>query len=265
MVSFKNSIVSACISLCLILFLSISCGQVSAQSADTVNVKKWNYLTDIYLMFPYMDGEIGIGNELILPVDANPGDIFSKLHMAAMLYFEARTDKWSITSDFVYMNLNQEVTPGTLLHSGTVTAKQFIWEPAGLYRIFSFLDVGVGGRLNYLQTSFDVRKNVLPAGTEEVTGNEHKTWFDPIIIARFTTDIKDKWLFQFRGDIGGFGVGSDFTWQLQAYAGYKFTKVFQLTAGYRILSIDYRTGEEPKEFIFNMNEFGPVVRLGFNF
>jgi len=249
--------------LCLIVFFFTCYNQVTAQ--DTARVKKWNFLADVYLMFPYMDGETGIGNNLILPVDANPGDIFSKLQMGAMVYLEAKTDKWTITSDLVYMNLNQEITPGIILYSGEVTAKQFIWEAAGFYRIFSFLEIGAGGRLNYVQTGIEARINVIPAGTEEVTGRHHKTWYDPVLITRLTTDIKDKWLFQFRGDLGGFGVGSDFTWQLQAYAGYRFTKVFQLTAGYRIISIDYISGEEPKEFIFNVDEFGPVIRLGFNF
>jgi hypothetical protein len=212
-----------------------------------------------------MDGETGIGNLITVPVHASPGDIFSKLKFAGMLYFEAHNNKWAITSDMVYMSLNQEVAPGTLLHSGNVTAKQFVWEPAGLYRIASFLELGVGGRLNNLQTEVDVRRNVFPAGTEEVAGNGSKTWIDPILIARLSADIKDKWLFQLRGDIGGFGLGSDFTWQLQAYAGYRFSKVFQLAAGYRILSIDYDNGTGAEQFIFNVDEFGPALRFGFNF
>jgi hypothetical protein len=207
----------------------------------------------------------GIGNLITVPVDANPGDIFSKLKFAGMLYLEAHSSKWAITSDIVYMNLNQEVTHSTLLHSGTVSAEQFVWETAGFYRITSFLEAGVGGRLNNLQAAIDVRRNVLPAGTEEVTGSGSQTWFDPIIIARLSTDIKDKWIFQFRGDIGGFGVGSDLTWQLQAYAGYRFSRVFQLTAGYRVLSIDYEKGANEERFIYNVDTFGPVIRLGFNF
>ena len=185
--------------------------------------------------------------------------------MAAMIYVEAKTDKWAITSDLVYMKLNQEVTPGTLIHSGDVTAKEFIWEPAGLYRIVPFLEVGMGGRLTSLSTDIDVRRNVFPPGTEEVTASGSKTWFDPIIITRLSTKIKHKWLFQFRGDIGGFGIGSDLTWQLQAYAGYRFGKIFQLTAGYRILSIDYDKGADTERFIYNIDTFGPVIRFGFNF
>jgi hypothetical protein len=232
---------------------------------EPVKDKAWNFLADVYVMFPYMDGETGIGNSLTVPIDANPGDIFSKLKMAAMLYLEARTDKWAIASDLVYMNLNQEVTPGTLLHSGTVTAKQLVWEVAGLYRVFPFLEVGAGGRLNNLNTEIDVRRNVFPAGTEEYYGTQSATWFDPILITRLSTDIRNKWLFQFRGDAGGFGLGSDFTWQMQAYAGYRFRNVFQLTAGYRVLFTDYHKGADANQFVFNVKEFGPVIRFGFNF
>jgi hypothetical protein len=249
--------------LCSIMLLFSVFNQVSAQTAAPE--KKWNFLTDIYLMFPYMDGETGTGDLLSVPVDANPGDIFSKLKMAAMLYIEAKTDKWAITSDLVYMNLNQEVTPGTLLNSGDVKAKEFIWEPAGLYRIIPFWEVGLGGRLTSLSTDIDARRNVFPAGTEEVTASGSKTWMDPIIITRLSAEIKQKWLFQFRSDIGGFGIGSELTWQLQAYAGYRFGKVFQLTGGYRYLSVDYDKGADTERFVFNMASFGPVIRFGFNF
>jgi hypothetical protein len=246
-------------------FLLLFIGYQPLTAQSPVPVKKWNFLTDVYLMFPYIDGETGIGESLILPVEANPGDIFSKLKMGAMLYLEAQTDKWAVTSDLVYMNLKQDVTPGTIVSSGNVNAKQLIWEAAGLYRIAPFLEAGVGGRLNYLETGIDVWRNVIPSGTEEVTGVKSKTWFDPVVIARLTTDINDKWLFQFRGDIGGFGVGSALTWQLHASAGYRFSKLFQMSLGYRILSTDYKAGEEPAEFIFDVNEFGPEIRFGFNF
>jgi len=264
---FRTRIALICTSVYLGLLFFASVNPVSAQSADTT--KKWNFLVEPYLMFPYMDGETGIqtgiGENLVVPVDANPGDIFSKLKLGAMLYLEASTDKWAITSDFVYMKLKQDVTPGTLIESGDVTAKQMIWEAAGLYRVLPYLEVGAGGRLNAVETGLDVRRNVFPAGTEEITGSESATWFDPVIITRLTADIDDKWLFQFRGDVGGFGVGSELTWQLQGYAGYRFSKLFQLTAGYRIISTDYTKGEQPKQFLFDIDEFGPCLRFGFNF
>jgi hypothetical protein len=255
--------ISFYLSICLLLINFSSYNQVTAQTDSTD--KKWHYLSDVYLMFVNINGETGVGENLLVPIDADPGDIFSKLKVGAMLYLEAHTDKWAITSDFVFMNLNQEITPGKVFHEGDVTAKQLIWEAAGLYRIAPFIEVGAGARLNILQTEIEARRNVFPAGTEEVSGSHNATWIDPILITRLSADINDKWLFQFRGDIGGFGIGSDLTWQLQAYAGYRFTKVFQITAGYRVLSIDYDKPANTEEFIFNTKEFGPNIRLGFNF
>jgi hypothetical protein len=133
--------------------------------------------------------------------------------------------------------------------------------------VLSFWEIGAGARLNNIQTDIDVRRYVIGPGnpTEEVSESASKTWVDPIIITRLSADIKDKWLFQLRGDVGGFGVGSDLAWQVQAYAGFRFTKLFQLTAGYRILSIDYDKGEDSERFTYNVDTFGPVIRFGFNF
>ena len=260
---FRKRVVFASAFLCWILLCCSCFTRLAAQ--DTTHVKKWNFLADVYLMFPYMNGETGIGQSLVLPIDANPGDIFSKLQMGGFLYLEAQTDKYALTSDLVYMDLTQDVSPGKILNSGEVNAKQFIWEFAGLYRLSSFLEIGIGGRLNYIQMEANALIHKIPSGTEEVSGRQSKTWLDPILIARFATDIKDKWLFQVRGDLGGFNIGSVYSWQLQGYAGYRFTKWFQLTAGYRILSTNYADGEAPKEFIFDVNESGPVIRLGFRF
>jgi hypothetical protein len=249
--------------LCLYLLTAFGgFGSVSAQTAAAEN--KWEFLTEVYLMFANINGDIGVGNSITVPVDADPADVFSKLQIGGMLYLEAGTGCWVITSDLLFMNLQQDITPDKFIHSGTVTLKQTIWELAGLYRILPFLEAGVGGRLNYLETDIAAQRIVFPAGTEALTGHLSKTFYDPILITRLTYDIENKWLFQLRGDLGGFGIGSDFTWQLQAYVGYRFATLFQLSVGYRIISIDYDKGENEERFIFDMNEFGPAIKLGFN-
>jgi hypothetical protein len=247
----------------LLLILLTSSENVSAQPADSA--KKWKVLTEIYLLFPYIKGDIGVGNYITVPVEGKPKDIFTNLTFGAMLNVEVHNNRWAFISDFLYANLNQDVTPTTLISSGTVSAKQIIWEPSGLYRLTSYLEAGVGGRLNFMESGFDIFRKTLPEGTEEIAESASKTWFDPILIARVSTSIKDKWLFNVKGDLGGFGLGSDFTWQVQAYAGYRFGKLFQLTAGYKILSIDYDRGTDTKRFIYNVDTSGPVVRFGFNF
>lgn len=92
-----------------------------------------------------------------------------------------------------------------------------------------------------------------------------ETWFDPMLIARIKSKSGEKFIYQFRGEIGGFDIGSDFAWQMQAYAGYQFSKLFQITGGYRIISLDYENGSGQNRFMYNIDTSGPVVRFGFNF
>ncbi len=95
------------------LLLFYSCiNSVSAQNTEPGN--RWNFLTEVYMLFPNMEGETGVGNTITVPVNANTGDIFNILKLGGMIYLEARTNKWAITSDFVFMNMEKEVTPTTL-------------------------------------------------------------------------------------------------------------------------------------------------------
>ena len=234
----------------------------AAQTEDSGNT--WGFLIEPYLLFPNMAGNIGLRNLPEADVEANPGDIFSKLHFGGMLYLEAHNDDWAVTSDLLYMNLKQDVTPGFLISSGNINAQQWAWEFAGLYRITPFLEAGIGGRLNIIQAGLDINRKEIGGDTRPINANMSETWFDPILLIRVTGDIKNKWLFQFRGDVGGFGLGSYYAYQAQGTAGYNFTRWFQLTAGYRILGMHYDKGTDENRFRYDMNIFGPMIKFGFN-
>ncbi len=248
--------------LAVILPVSVS-GQDSLVTGKSKS--KWYFLAEPYLMFPTMNGQTGIGNLPDITVDASPDDIFSNLQMGAMLNFEAHNDKWAIASDFIYMDLGQDVTPGQVVNSGTVNAKQFAWELAGLRKVTPWLEVGLGGILNSIQMTANINVNNIGGGTTNRNKEMTETWYDPMLIARIKRSEIKKFIYQFRGEIGGFGIGSDFAWQIQADAGYRFSKLFQVTGGYRIISLDYKTGSDDSRFLYDMDIFGPVIRFGFNF
>ena len=106
---FSFSKISKCIFILLAIFSfqNLFSQDSTSQSA---NSKKWHFLVEPYVMFPNMNGTAGVGNLPDVSVDANPGDIFSKLQMGAMLNLEASNSTWAIATDFIYMNLNQDVT-----------------------------------------------------------------------------------------------------------------------------------------------------------
>jgi hypothetical protein len=247
------------------LIIAFSFTTANAQEQASQQNSDWNFLLDVYVMFPNMSGTTAVGNLPEVEVDANPGDIFDKLHMGAMLYFEASHDRWAFSSDILYMNLTQGVKSGPIVQSGEVHAKQLAWELAAMRTLLPRLEAGLGLRINSLDVDLDIVHTTVGGGSATASRSAGETWVDPILIARFKSDPSSKFIYQIRGDIGGFGIGSDFAWQLQAYAGYRFSKLFQLTGGYRAIGMDYDKGNGNDRFMYNMDTFGPVVRFGFNF
>lgn len=222
--------------------------------------KKWSYLVEPYLMFPNMKGDLGVRNLPSVSVDANESDILGNLKFGAMVYVEANNGNWAIGNDIIYMKLEQGLEASRLIEGGTATMEEFAWELSGLKRINSFFEFGLGTRLMSVGSDLEVISD-----RETRTASISKTWVDPIIIARTKGTINDKWLWQVRGDIGGWGIGSQFTWQAQAYAGYQFSKVFQTTLGYRYIGVDYDKGDGEERFRYDIDTYGWVLRLGFNF
>src|SRR5215471_19121302 len=102
--------------LLLVLFIIGFHIESSAQNSKAVP-HKWHYLVEPYLMLANMEGTLGVGRLPDAKVDANIGDVLGHLKFGAMLYFEATSDKWAISSDLVYMKLGQDVTKGNTINS----------------------------------------------------------------------------------------------------------------------------------------------------
>ena len=66
-----------------------------------------------------------------------------------------------------------------------------------------------GFRYTYMRTELEVR------GGPTVDGSE--SWVDPLIGSRIGLELTDRWAIIGEGNFGGFGVGSDFTWNVQAF------------------------------------------------
>lgn len=249
----------------LTLVLSFIGMNVIAQDS-TKNKSKWKYFSEVYLMFPNMSGSTGIKDLPPVSVDASSNDIFSNINFGAMLYFEASNDKWAINTDLLYMALEKDVEPTALVNNGSVKVKQLGWEVAGLRKITPIFDAGAGLMLNSVKSEMNINVNNIGGGTNNRNATLSETWMNFLFVARVHNKEGSKFIYQLRGDIGGgLGATKNFAWQVQAYAGYRFSKLFQLTGGYRVIGLDYENGTGQDQFLFDMNIYGPVIRFGFNF
>jgi len=245
------------------LLLAALAGTAHAQDAPD---GRWHFLIEPYAMFPNMKGNTGIGNLPPVHVDQDPQDIFENLQFGAMLFLEARNENWAFSSDVLYMDLGADIEGGTLLDDGSVDVSQLGWELAALRRFSPWFELGLGATFNQLDAGvkLDVQ-NPLTSQTGRVSFGTTEEWIDPTIVARVTLPFGDQWFFQARANLGGFGVGSDLVWQLQADVGYRASNKWRFAFGYRVIDIDYDRGSGSDRFVYDIQTFGPVLRLGYSF
>jgi hypothetical protein len=167
-------------------------------------------------------------------VDVKFTDVIKDLDIAAMMAAEADKGRWSFLVDGYYAKLSDSIhTPiGTL----DVDVKEWTLQAGALYGVVksdaTAVDVGAGGRAMGMDVNLD------PSNVANDI-SKTKEWVDPIVMARIRQQFAEKWSGVLLGDIGGFGVSSDLTWQLTAAAGYALTDSASLLLGYRYLSCDY--------------------------
>jgi opacity protein-like surface antigen len=100
---------------------------------------------------------------------------------------------------------------------------------------------------------------LLPDGSRSISGTEN--WWDPVIGARVLVPLADAWTLVGYADIGGFGAGSDLTYQLLAGVNWQFSRSVAAKAGYRFLYQDYKNGG----FVWDMKASGFYLGAGFRF
>jgi hypothetical protein len=71
------------------------------------------------------------------------------------------------------------------------------------------------------------------------------------------------------GDVGGFGVGSQFSWQAVGTYSFEFAKtssaVWSGMIGYRALSVDFSKGSGTTRYEYDMIQHGPIMGLTMRF
>lgn len=116
------------------------------------------------------------------------------------------------------------------------------------------VDVLGGARAWWL----DGKVSVPAAGVSLAPG---KSFVDPIVAVRVNHRIADRWTLLGYLDVGGFGVGSDLTYQIAVTANYQMRDNLYLSGGYRHLYLDYSNGGTS----FKGAMSGPLVGVTWRF
>jgi len=93
------------------------------------------------------------------------------------------------------------------------------------------------------------------------TKSKDDFWFDPYVGLRTRYNFNKTYYTGVRGEIGGFGVGADLMWEVEAVLGINLTRSIFTEIGYRALGGNF----EENDFRFETVMHGPQITTGITF
>ena len=252
--------------------LGFAPGTIQAQTATAATGTGWTFDFTPYIWGVAMSGDVQSGTLPAVHINMSFSDILDNLDAGLLSAFEARKGRWGILFDAIYMKLEASGTASrtgagpigaTATASAELEVTQKMFAAAVAYRaVEGRSPIDVIGGLRYAKLEADATINgsfFAQSGT--VARSAEKDWVDPYIGVRYLQPITANWTLVSYLDIGGFGVGSDFTWQAILGANYEFSKTFAAKFGYRYLGVDY----DKNGFIYDMDNSGLYLGLGIRF
>ncbi len=250
----------------LVLLVAAPCFAAADNDKDSAG-DNWQFnLAPFYIWGINLEGEVSIGVEktpddvpLTKPINLPFDDIFATLEGAFTGHFEGmHKSDFGFLVDVVYFKIGNDFsTPRRI--GLDVDFEASVAEVAGLYRVKK--------NNHNFDAVFGLRGYRLNPSVSLLNGptvvDETQDWLDPFVGGRWIWNFAEGWLVSARGDIGGFGIGSDFAWQAIGVVEWQPFQHVGFLAGYRVLDADYEDGSGNDYFQFDVNVHGPL--LGVNF
>jgi hypothetical protein len=241
---------------------------------------EWQFKATPYLWAISVDGHATVKGQKS-DVDMSFGDILKDLNFGFFGQGEVRKGRFGFLVDGMYSSLSSNADAGPLKIDADIDLVYVGAAP--YYRLGPWnldarrgdagpklvVDPYAGARYTYAGVDLKLKpQGPAAGGNRKVNGDEG--WVDPIVGVRTIWQLTPKWSLTTFGDVGGFGVGSDFAWQVAGAVGYRFSLFSdednaQVIAGYRALSQDYDDGSGSDRFEWDVTLHGPLLGLSIGF
>ena len=239
---------------------------------DVFVAEEWRFQVSPWLWALSIGGDTTVRG-VATDVDIGFRDILDQLNFGLFLEAEARKNRLGVYANIMVADLGTNAGVGTLdievdsnvLMVGAGLAYRVgpwtLGDGSGVGHPVLVIDPFVGFRYTDLDVDLDI------AGGPDVGAGQD--WVDPVFGARTILQIDRNWRVTVLGDVGGFGVGSDFTWQAAGLVGYSFGLFAEndttASVGYRALGQDFDTGSGSRRFDWDVVYQGPMASLAIRF
>ncbi len=222
-----------------------------------------------YLWIVNINATNTVGN-VSVPMEISFSDLFKAMKFGGQAHFEIKQNKWGAALDITYMNIGEDdleiQPPSGILFPETFANygfKFWMYDFIGTYRLAGSMDnaleILLGVRWTRQKLDLDVT-----LGPVELSGGYDEAWGDPLVGARYYAALGSRWFTSLRGDIGGFGVGSKFSYHLTGLLGFRISRAIDIGVGYRHMDIDYSNDKEGREY-FKFDGYQTGFLVGLNF
>jgi opacity protein-like surface antigen len=213
---------------------------------------EWQVTVTPYFLGAGVTGTTGVG-PLESEIDASFSDILSHLEFGVMGLVAARKGNWGFGADAYYAGLGAtaQQPPADVDFDQTMLAFY------GLRRLGANAELTFGARVNGLAAGITLKE-----GTNR-SANRDDWWLDPLVGLLLRTPGKIG--VKVYTEVGGFGMGSNFAWQLFPTVAVGLTDSMSLDLGYRWIGTDYESGEGATRFRMDTITQGPVIGFAFRF
>jgi hypothetical protein len=194
-----------------------------------------------------------------LSFDKSLSEVLDDLDGAFFVTGLARRGDLVLLGDLTYSSSSRSgIVPPGVAASGKVTLKSVTLAAGKRFDAGGNTTVDLLAGLRAWDIDGAVNVLVPPGG---VSVSPSKSFVDPILAMRINTSLSDRWSLLGYADIGGFGAGSDLTWQAAVTANYQMRENAYLSVGWRHLSVDYSDNGTA----FNGAMTGPLLGLTWQF
>lgn len=248
----RSAALTPLVALALLSTPALAGGGDGARAEDA-----WRFEFTPYLWFPNISGTIATDPLPKATFESPDLGLLDNVDFATSATFTARDDAWVVLSEFSYtkLGLDERISGSEL----SVDSAVYWGMLAGGHSVASGrmgrIDVFGGVRYTYLDG------DVESSGGVSGSNRDNQDWFDPLVGFEASGRISSRWSLGLLADIGGFGVGSDVSYEVWPSVSWNYNEIITLHAGYRLLSMDFKRDETE----YDVTEAGWIVGFGLAF
>lgn len=236
-------------------------------STPALAQESWQFRLSPYVWLAGLKGNVGtIPGQPAVSVDVSAGDALRDLDGGGMFMLDARRGRHGFLVDFMYTDVRSdtEVVPAPIGLDLVSTSKTTIATLGYQYELFrergTVVDVLAGARYWRIESNLRFSGGLGILAGRSITNTE--SWWDPGIGIKGRVPLGDsRFYFEGGAAVGGFGVGSDQFYDINANVGYQWSKSIGTTIGYRMFDVDY----ENDGYVYDVRQQGWLLGLTWSF